>query len=130
MNRTSIGIELAGTYHSGFTDSQYKSLTGLLGTIYKGIGIKYVLGHEQISPGRKVDPGPSFNWGLVRAHAEDSNVPDLSRIGPYIIQPPNEVMPVVEAPKNTPPGADKGDSSSSIGAIISWILRSLRKTQE
>ncbi len=129
LNRSSIGIELAGTYHSGFTDSQYKSLLELMGTLYKGIGIKYVLGHEQVSPGRKVDPGPSFNWSLLRTHAEDSNVPDLSRVGPYIIQPPNEIMPIVEVAEKTPPGADKGDSSSSIGAIISWILRSLKKTQ-
>ncbi|MDR0307657.1 MAG: N-acetylmuramoyl-L-alanine amidase [Chitinispirillales bacterium] len=73
VNEFSIGIELAATNRSGFTDSQYDALCNLCIDIEKRHGkkMRYV-GHDQIAgkravdlglrKDRKVDPGPLFNW--------------------------------------------------------------------
>lgn len=62
LNSHSIGIELSATATSGFTPEQIKSLIEVgkaLNTSYPSI--EYV-GHEDIAPGRKVDPGKLFPW--------------------------------------------------------------------
>lgn len=64
-NDYSIGIELEGTDDLPYEDEQYKSLqqvTHLLMQHYSLINSKRIAGHCDISPGRKTDPGPLFDW--------------------------------------------------------------------
>ena len=61
-NDFSIGIELEGTDGVPFEDAQYERLAGLaraLATRYPGVDS---VGHSDIAPGRKTDPGPCFDW--------------------------------------------------------------------
>ena len=68
-NDFSIGIELEGTDFESFTDSQYISLANvtklLLGT-YSKISKDKIVGHSDIAPGRKTDPGPCFDWSRYK----------------------------------------------------------------
>ncbi|MDF0535137.1 1,6-anhydro-N-acetylmuramyl-L-alanine amidase AmpD [Shewanella sp. A32] len=64
-NDFAVGIELEGTDTSGYTDIQYQQLQQLtreLMTIYPMIVKKRIVGHCDIAPGRKTDPGPGFDW--------------------------------------------------------------------
>lgn len=64
VNDFSIGIELVNTKTDKFTDKQYDALNKLVDQIKKENKIKYVLGHDQIAPGRKDDPW-NFNWNRL-----------------------------------------------------------------
>jgi len=64
-NDFSIGIELEGTDDIPYTGAQYYSLqvvTQALLRAYPAITKDRIVGHEHIAPGRKTDPGPSFDW--------------------------------------------------------------------
>lgn len=64
-NDFSIGIELEGTDDIQYCTQQYQSLTSLTQAIqsaYPLILKENIVGHDFISPGRKSDPGKSFNW--------------------------------------------------------------------
>lgn len=61
-NSFSIGIELEGDDKSAFTDAQYCSLNALLGELRFTYPIKAVTTHSEIACGRKIDPGPTFDW--------------------------------------------------------------------
>jgi len=64
-NDFSIGIELEGTDNSGYTNQQYSQLTRMSLQImqaYPKITIGNICGHSDIAPGRKTDPGDSFDW--------------------------------------------------------------------
>ena len=68
-NDFSIGIELEGTDDVAYTDAQYQALvdtTGLLMKQYPGITLGRIIGHNDIAPKRKSDPGVSFNWPYFR----------------------------------------------------------------
>lgn len=60
LNRSTYGISFLADPNSGFTDRQYESCARLLNTLK--VPINSVWGHDQVSPGRKVDPGPNFSW--------------------------------------------------------------------
>ncbi|EWH11868.1 N-acetyl-anhydromuranmyl-L-alanine amidase [Catenovulum agarivorans DS-2] len=65
-NDFSIGIELEGTDKSEFTQLQYQALvktTGQIMRLYPKITPERIVGHSDIAPGRKTDPGIGFNWG-------------------------------------------------------------------
>ncbi len=64
-NDFSIGIELEGSDFDAFTDKQYECLNRLIHGIKRVYPIKDVVGHSDISPGRKTDPGPFFDWQRV-----------------------------------------------------------------
>ena len=64
-NDFSIGIELEGTNHEAFENIQYMKLTALIECLCKKYRISDIVGHNQISPKRKTDPGPFFNWNLI-----------------------------------------------------------------
>jgi len=69
VNDFSIGIELEGTENSSFESSQYESLTvltRLLMNSYPEITLDRIVGHSDIAPGRKTDPGPYFDWRSFR----------------------------------------------------------------
>jgi AmpD protein len=68
-NDFSIGIELEGTDEDPYTDQQYRVLAGVTATLqahYPAIGSDRIVGHCDIAPGRKTDPGPAFDWGRFR----------------------------------------------------------------
>ena len=65
-NDFSIGIELEGTDDLPFTEAQYASLIPLLQTLKQAYPIRAVVGHSEIAPGRKTDPGICFEWERVR----------------------------------------------------------------
>ena len=64
-NDYSIGIELEGTDDSEFTDEQYHSLINLTSSLirsYPNLSEDRLVGHSDIAPGRKSDPGIFFDW--------------------------------------------------------------------
>jgi AmpD protein len=61
-NDFSIGIELEGSEFEPFTSSQYTVLAALARALARAFPIRAALGHAQIAPGRKTDPGPLFDW--------------------------------------------------------------------
>ena len=68
-NDFSIGVELEGTDHDPFTDSQYAALIQLtreLLATYPGLTEARIVGHSDVAPGRKSDPGPCFDWERYR----------------------------------------------------------------
>ncbi len=68
-NDFSIGIELEGTDEVPFTEAQYATLLPLLATLKAAYPIRAVVGHSDIAPGRKTDPGPHFAWHRVNGPA-------------------------------------------------------------
>jgi len=70
-NDYSIGIELEGTDTLPFTDAQYealKKLTDFIISCYPRITLGRIVGHNDIAPGRKTDPGEAFDWARYRKH--------------------------------------------------------------
>ena len=66
-NDFSIGIELEGTDFIAFEPAQYRTLASLTAALQARHGLRDVAGHEHVAPGRKTDPGPSFDWDAYRA---------------------------------------------------------------
>ncbi len=56
VNTRSIGIELIYSNKETPSAAQYAAMQSLIKTIEGKYSIKYILGHDQIAPGRKVDP--------------------------------------------------------------------------
>lgn len=68
-NDFSIGIELEGADHIPFEPVQYATLAGatrLIMAHYPAIVLERIVGHSDIAPGRKTDPGPHFDWSGYR----------------------------------------------------------------
>ena len=68
-NDFSIGIELEGTSNSIFTDKQYnqlKEIIKLMKTCYPKIVEENIIGHNEVSPERKEDPGTFFDWDRIK----------------------------------------------------------------
>ena len=64
-NAYSVGIELEGCVADGYDARQYESLRRVLVTLvehYAGLSVERIVGHAEIAPGRKQDPGPAFDW--------------------------------------------------------------------
>ena len=66
-NDFSIGIELEGSDLTPFENIQYMKLINLLKCLCNNYPINDIVGHNQIAPERKTDPGPFFNWELINA---------------------------------------------------------------
>jgi AmpD protein len=66
-NDYSIGIELEGLEGDEFESEQYARLAELVKALKQRYPIAAVTGHEHVAPGRKVDPGPGFDWALLRS---------------------------------------------------------------
>ena len=64
-NDFSIGIELEGEDETPYTDEQYRHLIAVIKAIcecFPNITARHIAGHCDVSPGRKADPGPAFDW--------------------------------------------------------------------
>jgi N-acetyl-anhydromuramoyl-L-alanine amidase len=67
-NDYSIGIECEGTDELPYEEPQYATLRALLPMLleaYPGITRERIVGHSDVAPGRKTDPGPSFDWSRL-----------------------------------------------------------------
>jgi N-acetyl-anhydromuramoyl-L-alanine amidase len=68
-NDFSIGIELEGTDDVPYESAQYATLATVIRALrraYASLRTADVVGHSDIAPGRKTDPGPSFEWQRLR----------------------------------------------------------------
>ncbi|MDX1901516.1 MAG: 1,6-anhydro-N-acetylmuramyl-L-alanine amidase AmpD [Gammaproteobacteria bacterium] len=68
-NDFSIGIELVGTDDTEYTDQQYARLVEVifaLQAVYPKITHDRIVGHSEIAPGRKTDPGKKFDWQRLK----------------------------------------------------------------
>ena len=68
-NDFSVGIELEGTDDRRYTRSQYQTLKRLLTALLRRYPIVDVVGHSDVAPGRKTDPGAGFDWRRLRSVA-------------------------------------------------------------
>ena len=76
-NNFSIGIELEGCDDSGFEGLQYIALQDLAKTLieqFPAITRQRIVGHSDIAPGRKTDPGPFFDWSRLRCGLDSQGV--------------------------------------------------------
>lgn len=64
-NDFSIGVELEGSDFEPFTDTQYARLIELVAALKSVYPLQAIVGHSDIAPGRKTDPGPYFDWGRL-----------------------------------------------------------------
>jgi AmpD protein len=81
-NDFSIGIELEGTDTQPYADVQYLRLAAVTAALqrrYPAIVPAHIVGHSDIAPLRKTDPGPAFDWPRFRqllvAHSSRSSTP-------------------------------------------------------
>jgi len=74
-NDYSVGIELEGTDDQAYEAHQYRTLAALIEALcaaYPTLDRQNVVGHSDVAPGRKSDPGDAFDWNRLRlllAHA-------------------------------------------------------------
>ena len=68
-NDFAIGIELEGEDRTPYEGIQYRVLAETAREImerFPAIGAERIVGHSDIAPGRKTDPGPAFDWERFR----------------------------------------------------------------
>ena len=82
-NDFSIGIELEGTDSTPYTKTQYARLAAVIAALaarYPKLSVSAVVGHAEIAPDRKTDPGPSFDWPrLIQAVSGERQAPRAPR---------------------------------------------------
>ena len=89
INSASIGIELANPGHEWgyrpFPEAQMEALLPLLADIVDRhkISRANVVGHSDVAPARKEDPGELFDWELLAAHRLALRTPRVRMPGPY-----------------------------------------------
>lgn len=67
-NDFALGIELEGTDVSGYEAVQMKALARVCRALlhqYPALAPQRIVGHSDIAPGRKTDPGPGFDWAQL-----------------------------------------------------------------
>lgn len=68
-NDFSVGIELEGSDFEAFEPAQYQTLKNLLAALASTYPIQAIVGHSDIAPGRKSDPGPYFDWQQIETES-------------------------------------------------------------
>lgn len=136
INRYSIGIEMEGDGNLvEYTPFQYDILTGLIKDLMEQYHIPEanIVGHEDVAPGRKVDPGKYFDWKKLRTMlnppivVESAEIPvektsvtseDDVKQTPPPVTPPEPVKP------QNPPVEEKffmGDGSKTHGGLLQFL---------
>jgi N-acetyl-anhydromuramoyl-L-alanine amidase len=62
-------VELEGTDTQPYTAAQYDRLAEIVAALcaaYPRLSPARLVGHSDIAPGRKTDPGPAFDWPRAR----------------------------------------------------------------
>lgn len=65
-NDFSLGVELVGDDFSPFAPAQYAMLNALIDSVQRRFPLQACVGHADIAPGRKTDPGPYFEWSRLQ----------------------------------------------------------------
>lgn len=68
-NDFSVGVELEGTDTQSYEPAQYGALAEVVAALcaaYPRLSTHRLVGHSDIAPGRKTDPGPAFDWPRAR----------------------------------------------------------------
>jgi N-acetyl-anhydromuramoyl-L-alanine amidase len=68
-NDYSVGIELEGTDTTPYEEVQYRTLTAVIAALlacYATLDATRIVGHSDIAPGRKLDPGAKFDWPYLK----------------------------------------------------------------
>lgn len=68
-NDFSIGIEMEGADASAYEAPQYHAAAAAIRALlhaYPALAASRLVGHSDIAPGRKTDPGESFDWAVLR----------------------------------------------------------------
>ena len=118
LNKYSIGIELQGDGNLiEYTDTQYEILSELVKNLIKKYKIpeENIVGHEDVSPGRKVDPGKLFDWKRFRTDITKTVIP--------VPKPPAEEP----LPEEKEPEVTMGGGEDKVGKpknpLLQWILK-------
>ena len=89
VNSASVGIELVNPGHEWgyrpFPEAQMEALVPLLAAIMRRhrVARSNVVGHSDVAPGRKEDPGELFDWELLAEHGLALRCPRLRIPSPY-----------------------------------------------
>jgi len=81
-NDFSIGVELEGADTVPYEAAQYQSLAEIVVALckaYPGLSPDRMVGHSDIAPGRKTDPGPAFDWQRARRCITTARAPSVRR---------------------------------------------------
>jgi len=83
VNDFSIGAELVGSPESGFTEQQYTALAELIAELSARFPLKFIVGHDQIAPERKQDPGSNFDWPKLKTLLDRHGLTALQYAPPF-----------------------------------------------
>lgn len=74
LNSHSISIEIQNTGTQEYTPAQMQALAEVTKAIYASYPIKEILGHSDIAPGRKTDPGKHFDMAWLRKQVKPNGL--------------------------------------------------------
>jgi N-acetylmuramoyl-L-alanine amidase len=115
VNAFSIGIECVGI-GDAWPKAQVDAIHDVVAAIGEAYDIEDIVGHSDVAPGRKVDPGPNFPWDAVTSTGEEVVIPPVDALPETISPAP---APAVFVPEPEKPAAPK--PQSIIDIILGWF---------
>lgn len=121
--------ESAPAWWDLYPEVQIKSVFDLARKLIDGLSLRFLLGHEEIAPGRKSDPGPAFPLDQMRSHLlgskrnvdEDTEALTEPVTGIVIANLLNtRVAPSVISPKASVP-LRRGTAITVVNAQPGWL---------